>query len=125
MKIFILEDDDYKRRNLLDVITKEFPNVNIVIEKYLNISIKTLLKGNFDYAILDNQVSRFSDSRDFVTNAAEEVLEWMYLKQNDTKCIICSSENVDIGKYDNLIGVVKYSTISVDWTKQLINYLKQ
>ena len=125
MRIFILEDNDYKRRDLLDVITKEFLDANIVIEKYLNAGINILIKGNFDYAILDNQVSRFSDSRDYENNAAEEVLEWLYLKQKDTKCIICSSEKVDIDNYNNLIGIVKYSTMSIDWSKQLINYLKQ
>ena len=124
MRIFILEDNDFKRKDLLDIITKEFPNASIVINKYLNEGISHLIKDNFDYAILDNQVPRFSDSREFETNAAEEVLEWLYLEQKDTKCIICSSEKVDIDKYNNLIGIVKYSTVSVDWAKQLINYLK-
>lgn len=124
MRIFILEDNDYKRRDLLDVITKELPNACIIIEKYLNAGINTLIKGNFDYAILDNQVSRFPDSRDYETNAAEEVLEWLHLKQKDTKCIICSSEKVDISKYDNLIGIVKYSTTSMDWAEKLKDYIK-
>ena len=124
--VFILEDNEHKLQDIIDVLKNEFRD-DIIIKSgaYFNESMCRMDDEDFDYAILDNNILRYPDSAELVTDAAEEAMAWFELRGINTKCIACSSDNVQLEKYyNNCLGTIKYSSISLDWSKQLINYLK-
>ena len=126
IRVFILEDNEYKLQHIIAFLKNQFSD-KVVIDycKYFNEGVRKLIKGNFDYAVLDNNLPRFNDSStDFVTDAAEDAIEWLELKKKDTKCIVCSSEPFELQDYhSNYIGGVNYQYNSVAWEKQLLKLI--
>lgn len=110
IKIFILEDDELKFDSISHCILSHFVDADIKHCKYFNEGISTLIEGDFDYAILDNNVPRFRDSNvHFVTDTVKEALEYIYLEEKSVKVIACSSETVKIDSTSlNYIGQVRY-----------------
>lgn len=125
MKIFILEDNEHKLQQIIDILTTHFgEKVSIEHSRYFNEGVSKLISKDFDYAILDNNLPRFPDSNEFVIDAAEDILEWLWLKKKNTKCIICSSEPFKLTeKYINYIGAVKYDSFSVNWEFKLLKLI--
>ena len=126
ISVFILEDNQYKLEDICTVLKNKFKD-NIKIDNcaYFNEGCHNLINGNYDYAILDNNLFRFRDSWELCSNCAENILAGLELFGNDTKCIICSSDDVKLEEhYDNLLGIVKYSSISIDWADKLTNLIK-
>lgn len=128
IKVFILEDYEYKLQDIVDCLIGEFgDNIEIRCRNYFNEALNALNDEDFvfDFAIMDNNVPRFSDSYELVPNAAESAISWLELMGIPTKCIICSSDVVKLEEeHDNCIGIIKYSSISLDWTKELIKLIK-
>lgn len=110
MKIFILEDDNLKFQSILNCLSSTFVGATVVHSKYFNEAIHEILNGDFDYAIIDNNVPRFKDSSiDFVTNAIETALEYIYLNDNPVKVIGCSSDIIKLKDVPlNYLGQVKH-----------------
>lgn len=129
MKIFILEDNIYKLKAIVKCIysAEEHKYTEITCGSYFNESINTIIDGDFDYAIIDNNVPRYRDDNvNFVTNAVELALEHIYLEDKSTKVIACSSEDVKINSRSlNYIGQIKYSSNSNDWEKLLLNIISK
>lgn len=125
MKIFILEDNITKLEHITKVLNDNFENVEIDTCPYFNEGLSNIFNTDYDFIILDNAVPRFRDSNDIVFNAAEHCLAGMELRGINTKCIICSGDNVDLeNSYKNLICILKYSSMSLDWANKLVKYIR-
>ena len=126
ISVFILEDNQYKLEDICTVLKNKFKdNIKIDSCSYFDEGFANLINGNYNYAILDNNVFRFRDSWEFCSNCAEDILAGLELRGDDVKCIICSSDDVKLEyDYDNLLDVIKYSSISIGWADKLINLIK-
>lgn len=122
MKIIIIDDKSYKINDLLIILNHL--NVKIDVINYFDKGLSALKKNEYDYAILDDNILRDIDYREIVNNAAEQIVAALKLFAIKTKCIILSSNEIKLEGYDNLIGIIKYSSISTDWVKTLIKLIK-
>lgn len=125
-RVFILEDNEHKLNDIVSCLKGHFKeDIRIDSCEYFNRGIKKLLKGTFDYTIIDNIVPRFPDSHELVIDAAEEALRYLSWEEDSTKCIVCSSDDISLTEeYDNCIGIIKYSFNSINWKKKLIELIK-
>ena len=126
ISVFILEDNLHKLEHITNILKNRFKD-NIIIDscRYFNEGLSIIINSDLDYVILDNNVFRFRDSYESVPNCAENVLSCLELRGDNTKCIICSSDDVTLEEnYDNLLGIVRYRSNSNDWANKLINLMK-
>lgn len=118
-KILILEDNKYKLESVKKWVNHHFGECVIVHHKAFNVAASTLLNGDFDLAILDNMVPRFTDTDSIIVDKAiESLLAHMEFDECKTPVIGCSSEDVMLRhEYANYLGFIKYSA-GLDCQKQ-------
>ena len=136
MRIFILEDNEYKLNDIKKVLQDAFPTAEIDSCGFFNRGVGMLLKGDYDIAVLDNQLPRFPDSKNhWVGDAASHVLDYVYMEEVGVKCVICSAydDKTKEASFESLmreydvscIGYVRYQNNSSDWAKKLVEIIKK
>ena len=120
-RVFILEDNEHKLDDIVSCLKGHFKeDIRVDSCEYFNRGIGKLLKGTFDYAIIDNTVPRFPDSHELVTDAAEEALRYLYWEEDNkhqsyagaylSACVHLSTIfNIDV-RSANFIGLLDEAT---------------
>jgi hypothetical protein len=131
MKIFILEDNDYKYEDIVKVISETGPH-DIDREICYNKGIRKLSHDKYDLAILDNTVPRYSDGNEMVTDAVENILWYLKLNKNDIPVIACSYYEGTTGQRGELehlkvaYGLPEYVLYQEPgWEKKLKEYIEK
>lgn len=139
INILILEDNQYKRETLIKFLKEFFVNVNIDFEETFQKGIRKALRKEedennidlYDFIFLDDAMPRFSDAMwNIETGMAEHALNYLYLRNIPTKCIISSmteGNKSKIAQFDEMgkefeglyIGQIDLNPASLDWHKQL------
>ena len=126
LKILILEDDHFKFEHIKHCIEEALNNDCAIdhFEDYHSAGYN-IFKNNYNLAVLDNTVPFWKDDPTrFIDKAATCLLEEMWLEENNTPTIICSSDDVEAeDHWENLLGIVKYKVGNIDWEKKLIDLL--
>ena len=126
LKIFVLEDQDYKYEDLEEAIIKECGNdVEIVRFKYLNPARRHVRQNkDYDLFIVDMQTAYYKD-KPFDINTQAGRLFIMELKEqlnvDISKAFIFSSEEP---KEDEELDWITYDAMSSCWRESVVNKIE-
>ncbi len=127
MKILICEDNDRKFDNLANCIT-DSGKVHCKMTRTISITEtkREIVEGNYDVLIQDMQIPRYIDDCIDIRGGIE-VLQYIKYRGIKIPSILYTSADdgvkiLEEAKLD--IPVAKYSTMSIDWKKDIINFLK-
>lgn len=132
MKILVLEDNKQKAEHIINFLKSNFQEIEIDHVISLNSAVRDLIKGNYDFAILDNMVPRYEKepNGEIIVDVSLIILDYLEDYEKETKCIICSSEDISKQKnatllgYEQCIGKIKYDCFSDDWQPKLKKLLE-
>src|SRR5215469_6069010 len=59
MKVLIVEDDEFKRRRIAQVVRDSFPDVELTLERSVNSGLNGIVDGRPDIVLLDMSLTTF------------------------------------------------------------------
>lgn len=143
-KIHIVEDDDYKLESLERVL-KDYDCIQVVISKSFSSAAKQIKKQNFDLLILDmslpkNDLGTFNDDSppeglggkrlvrisDEYDKLCPTILFTQFENYSELgKVITVEQLSYDIQQIlgEFFLGIIRYTTVSVDWENNMRYYL--
>ncbi len=140
-KILIVDDDNYKRNNIMSLLQNMSEDFEIIDEKALNPGLSRLFEENFDVVLLDMSLPTFdlSESDNFESFGGLTFLEEMKRKKTHIPTIIITqyeifgegssqrtSSDIDEmckAKFQNYKGLIVYSSSNSDWKENLVKML--
>lgn len=140
-KILIVDDDNYKRNNIISLLQNMSEDFVIKDEKALNPGLCKLSEENFDIVLLDMSLPMFdlSESKNFESFGGLTFLEEMKRTNTNIPTIIITQYEIfgegssqrtsdDINKmckekFQNYKGLIVYSSSNSDWKEVLVKML--
>lgn len=140
-KILIVDDDNYKRNNIISLLQNMSEDFVIKDEKALNPGLCKLFEEDFDIVLLDMSLPMFdlSESKNFESFGGLTFLEEMKRKKSLIPTIIITQYEIfgegssqrtsnDIDemckeKFRNYKGLIVYSSSNSDWKEVLVKML--
>ena len=140
-KILIVDDDHFKRNNIMFLLENMSENFTIINEKALNPGLCTLFESCPDVVLLDMSLPMFdlSEAKNFEPFGGLIFLEEMKRKGALNPTIIITqyeifgegpaqrtSKEIDDlckEKFPNYVGLIVYSSSNNDWKEQLVKML--
>lgn len=140
-KILIVDDDNYKRNNIISLLESISEDFEIKDEKALNPGLCKLFEEDFDVVLLDMSLPMFdlSESKNFESFGGLTFLEEMKRTNTHIPTIIITqyeifgegslqrtSNNIDEmckTKFQNYKGLIVYSSSNSDWKEALVKML--
>lgn len=140
-KVLIVDDDNYKAKNIKNLISNVNNNISIAIEEALNSGLRKIRTHNFDVVILDMSLPLFntSESSNFNPFGGISFLKEMRRREIKTPVIIVTqyeifgedesqktSEMLDEEckeNFDNYKGIVIYSSSNNKWKEELVKMI--
>lgn len=140
-KILIVDDDNYKTSNIVQLLNKMNIELEITIEKALNPGLRKICQENFDIVILDMSMPIFdlSESSNFNSFGGITFLEEMKRKKISIPTIIVTqyqifgegssqktSDSIDKmcqENFQNYKGLIIYSSLESNWKEKLVKII--
>lgn len=140
-KILIVDDDNYKTSNIVQLLNKMNIEPEITIEKALNPGLRKICQENFDIVILDMSMPIFdlSESSNFNSFGGITFLEEMKRKKISIPTIIVTqyqifgegssqktSDSIDKmcqENFQNYKGLIIYSSLESNWKEKLVKII--
>ena len=140
-KVLIVDDDDYKIKNIKDLIHNINRNIEISTEKALNSGLRKIRKTEYDVIILDMSLPFFnsSESSNFNPFGGISFLREMRRKKIMTPVIIVTQYEIfgegEFRKTSSIIdkeckidfknykGIIIYSSVNNVWKEQLVKMM--
>lgn len=140
-KILIVDDDNYKRNNIISLLQNMSEDFEIIDEKALNPGLCRLFEEDFDVVLLDMSLPMFdlSESKNFESFGGLIFLEEMKRKKTHIPTIIITqyeifgegssqrtSSDIDEmceAKFQNYKGLIVYSSSNSDWKEMLVKMI--
>lgn len=143
-RILLVEDDDFKRRNILDLITVFHPTSEVLCAASVSASVLSLKQGSYDLIILDvslpsHDAGGGAAALSLPSGGLEVLLELSFEGRSDPVIIltqypliefegrsIAISDATKLLKADmeiNLLEVIQYTRMSDSWIKKVVEHL--
>ncbi len=140
-KILIVDDDNYKTSNIIQLLHSVSIDFNVTVEKALNPGLRKIRQETFDLIILDMSMPVFdiSESSNFNSYGGITFLEEMKRKRIDTPTIVVTqyqifgegpsqktSDSINKTcneKFGNYRGLIIYSSIDNKWKEKLVKMI--
>lgn len=106
LNILILDDQDFKINNIRKYLPE---NANITIAVNMVEGISLLRELEFDYLILDMNFPTREYSNIIEKNGIN-LIEHVQREKISIKIVVCSSDSVDVSKYSDVIGYIRYDS---------------
>ena len=139
--ILIIDDDNYKKKNIKELVLSIDKTFIISEEEAINPGLLDLRSSKYDLIILDMSLPVFSssESSSFNTFGGIAILREMRRKEITTPVIVVTqyeifgegeiqktSKMIDEeckSKFDNYIGIVIYSSVNNEWKEKLVKMI--
>lgn len=143
MKALMIEDDDYKAKDILDFMNSNYLDIEIERKISYQSGLKSIINCKFDFILLDMSLPRYDTCNgesvdEFETFAGREILSEMDRRNIKTKVIVITSFDVfgedeykidgkqlnEILKkdYDDIyVDMVYYNPSLLNWKKMLMH----
>lgn len=147
INILVVEDNEFKRKRIVDTIKVEFENTEIIECYSFTSAWKMITKVNFDLILLDMSLPTFDKTAtnsggDFRVFGGKEIARKMNKRKKNIKFAFITqyksfSDNVNSYSYDALkkellshyidscLGFILYSNNQSDWREELIDIIKR
>ena len=141
MKILIVDDDNFKRENITNLLTRVSIDCDVSIEKALNPGLRRLFNDNFDIILLDMSLPTFdlAETENFDPFGGLAFLQEMKRRNIDTFTIIITQyeifgegstqhtlNTIDEkckNEFQNYVGLILYSSSDSAWKEKLVKML--
>lgn len=139
--ILIIDDDNYKKKNIKELVLSIDKTFIISEEEAINPGLLDLRSSKYDLIILDMSLPVFSSSESSSFNpfGGIDILREMRRKEITTPVIVVTqyeifgegeiqktSKMIDEeckSKFDNYIGIVIYSSVNNEWKEKLVKMI--
>jgi DNA-binding NarL/FixJ family response regulator len=146
MKILLIEDHPLKRSHIIDFISSQFEDVEIVVKNSYITGLKELIKNNKDYDFLfldismpNYDISSEDSGGDWMPLAGKSILKQLYFRNIPIKTIVITmhgnfEDGLKMSDLDALLkkefksnyqGYVYYSQVNEDWKSKLVQILQE
>ncbi len=140
-RVLIVDDDTFKRDNIVSLLSKMSGEYNVVAEKALNPGLRRLLSETFDIILLDMSLPVFdlSETDNFESFGGLTFLREMKRKRIKTPTIIITqyeifgegsaqytSESINDmckSEFSNYVDLIVYSSLNNAWKEKLVKTL--
>jgi CheY-like chemotaxis protein len=145
VRILVVEDDDNKRTQLVDLISDSLPEVEICIARSFQSGLRSIIDGEIDLILLDMTMTTFDVSVDEdggrpQAYAGREILRQMERREIVTPVVVVTqfdkfgagSEELTLEELNEQLheehariyrGAVYYNTSFTGWKRELINMI--
>lgn len=134
MKILIIEDNAFKKKDIEKCITSHFEGVLVNGASAYSSGLRRAYNTEYDFVILDNGLPYYeSTPMDIQPDMAWNILEELLELDVRPKCIICSAfdpgtkeEYFDnlVRQFDFCIGYVRYDPSDSSWEEDIVKLIK-
>ena len=139
--ILIVDDDNYKSKNILNLIANVSDQIDVSIEKAINPGLKRVRVEEFDIIILDMSLPLFdtTESSNFNPFGGISFLKEMKRRRIGLPVVIVTqyeifgegnsqktSDALDLQcreEFENYIGIIVYSSSKNEWKEKLVRVL--
>lgn len=144
MKILLIEDDEIKRNNIVDVISKHYMNVHFEFAMSVRSAIDSIKNNSYDILLLDMtlptyDISAYEDGGRPQHYGGREILRQMNRILINTPTILVTGfdkfgVNIDAlslaeldtalrKEHDNYVGSVHYGSFDDSWIVGLLKFI--
>ncbi|HHR5881042.1 TPA: response regulator [Providencia alcalifaciens] len=147
ISLLVVEDNEFKRKRIVDTIKTEFENIEVTECYSFTSAWKTIAKVSFDLILLDMSLPTFDKTAtnsggDFRVFGGKEIARKMNKRNKDIKFAFITqyksfSDNVNSYSYgalkeellnnyiDSCLGFILYSNNQSDWREELVSIIKR
>lgn len=135
MKILIIEDDPFKKKDIEVCLRQHFNDVIIDSASAYASGVRSAIRGNHDVVIIDNGLPFYDSSpTDLQPDMARNILEEITDMSKPPRSIVCSAFDPGtkesyfdqlVKQYECCTGYVRYAGNETMWESELVNLIEK